>query len=546
MKITRRKLLGTAGVATVAVALPLPGCGDDAAPPMPDGGMPPVDAGMDAPVTPDGGPPDGGPAPATGPFRHGVASGDPLPDSVILWTRVTPEDPGMAGEVMVTWEIAPDATFATITAMGMITTNAARDFTVKHDATGLMPATTYYYRFSALGETSAIGRTRTAPMGSTARLRFAVASCSSYAWGYFHAYRAIAARADLDAVIHLGDYIYEYGTGGYGNVRPVDPPHETVSLEDYRRRYAHYRLDEELKEAHRQHPFITTWDDHESANNSWRDGAENHMPASEGTWMERKAAAAQAYAEWMPYREQKPEGKLWRTLQYGDLAEIVVMDTRIWGRDQEVSSMSDPRFMDASRTLLGADQETFVTNALGASAARWKLLAQQIVVAPFPIFFNSDAWDGYPGARDRLFDAIRPVDDVVVLTGDIHMSFAGDLPEDLATYNPMTGAGSIAVEMIVPGITSPGLGETLAPAFDEMIMDSAPHAKAWNVWKRGYMVLDITPERVQGAWQLFERVDRITADETTEFVVSTATGSRRTTVDTMAAPPPASPPPLAP
>lgn len=540
MKITRRRLLEAAGVAGIGAALPL-GCGDD-------DGTPRRDAGTDAGGALDAGMPDAGPPPATGAFRHGVASGDPLPTAVILWTRASHEDPATTDPIMVGWEIAIDPSFgaASLRGSGMFATNADRDFTVKIDATGLEPATTYYYRFTALGETSPIGRTRTAPMGAVSRLRFALASCSSYAHGFFHGYRSIAARADLDAVVHLGDYIYEYETGGYGNARPYDPPTEIVTLSDYRRRYAHYRLDPDLKEAHRQHPWITTWDDHESADNSWRDGANNHDPG-EGTWMDRKAAAAQAYAEWMPYREQTEAGKIWRSLRFGDLLELIVLDTRLWGRDMQVGGDMDPALTDPSRTLLGDDQETWLAGTLAASSAQWKMLAQQVVVAPFPVLFNADAWDGYPAARQRLFDAIRPLEDVVVLTGDIHMSFVGDVPEDLATYDPVTGMGSLAVEMIVPGITSPGLPMIVAPTVDDTIMMEAPHAKKWNVWKRGYVVLDVTPERAQGAWYLIPDVeDPTSADEALEFAASVATGTRRAVEDADAAPPPPSPPPLAP
>jgi len=541
MTITRRTILKTAGA--LGIAASIPGCGDDdAPPPMLDGGsdMGATDAGM-----PDANLPDAGPPP-TGPFRHGVASGDPLPDAVILWTRVTPEAPAGAGDVMVEWEVSTDPAFATLVTSGMFTTNIARDFTVKVDASGLSAGTTYYYRFRGLGETSAIGRTKTAPTGSVARLRFAVAACSSYAHGYFLGYREIAKRLDLDAVLHLGDYIYEYATGGYGNVRDYDPPTEIVSLGDYRRRYAHYRLDGDLREAHRQHPWITTWDDHETTNDAWRDGAENHQP-DEGSYADRKAAAAQAYSEWMPIRDQSDNSKIWRALVYGDLAEIVVLDSRRWGRDEQAAGVTDPSLTAPARQLLGADQEAFLSDRLTTTSAQWKLIAQQIVMAPFPLLLNTDAWDGYPAARTRFFDLLETnaIDDVIVLTGDIHMSIAGDLarnPTVPAEYNPATGMGSLAVEMVAPGITSPGLTERIARTLDSRIRTGAPHAKAWDLWQRGYYVLDLTPARAQGAWYLVPDIVLPVGDESFGFAVSTAAGTNHLVVDATPADGSAGPP----
>ncbi len=520
MKLTRRDILKAAGALGVAAAIP--GCGDDDAPANPDGGTP--DAGP-----PDAGPPDGGPPPPSGPFRHGVASGDPLADAVILWTRVTPEDPATAGDVVVQWELASDTAFATIVTSGMFTTNAARDFTVKVEATGLSAASTYYYRFTALSETSVIGRTKTAPTGSVAHLRFAVAACASYAHGYYLGYRGIGARLDLDAVLFLGDYIYEYGNGEYGSTRAADPTTECLTLSDYRRRYACHRLDADLREAHRQHPWITTWDDHEVADNSWSGGAENHQP-EEGSYADRKAAGQQAYSEWLPLRDQTDRAKIWRSFGYGNLADIIVLDSRHWARDEQATGVDDPTLASPTRQLLGADQEAWLTERLTTSTAQWKLVAQQVVMSPFALFFNTDAWDGYPAARTRLFDVLETnaLDDVVVLTGDIHMSIAGDLarnPTVPAEYDPLTGAGSLAVELVAPGISSPGLTRGIAMAQEALIRANAPQAKGWNLWQRGYFVLDLTPARAQGDWFLVPDVIRPTGAEAFGFGVSTATGA---------------------
>jgi alkaline phosphatase D len=231
---------------------------------------------------------DGEPGPE-GLFAHGVASGDPLPDAVVLWTRVSPEG---AGPLDVFWEVAPDEALADRVGAGWTATDGERDFTVKLDAAGLAPATPYFYRFRALGRTSRPGRTRTAPSGAVDRLRFGVVSCQRYTDGYYHAYRALAARPEIDAIIHLDDYIYE--DGAQGPVRPHDPPRELNALEDYRRRYAQYRSDPDLQAAHATFPFVTVWDDHESANNSWRDGSSSHDPATEGPWAELRVRAPSA------------------------------------------------------------------------------------------------------------------------------------------------------------------------------------------------------------------------------------------------------------
>lgn len=484
---------------------------------------------------------DAGPAP-TGPFQHGVASGDPWPESVILWTRVSEQ----TGSVSVAWEVSASPSFETLIASGTATTDDSRDYTVKVEATGLAPATTYYYRFTFGDVASPIGRTRTAPANEAevARLRFAVCSCASYAHGFFHVYRDIAARADLDAVLHLGDYIYEYGTGEYGDVREYDPPHEILTLDDYRRRYRHYRLDADLQEAHRQHPFITTWDDHESANNSYRDGAENHTESTEGRWADRLAAAAQAYREWLPFRETLEEGRLrlYRTLRYGDLADLVFLDTRIWDRDLQATGSDDPTLTSETRRLTGPTQLAWVSEELNASTARWKLVCQQVMMGQLKLALNTDQWDGYPAQREAFFDAIEgQVDDVVVLTGDIHSSWAHDLsrnPDDAEIYDPATGAGSMAVELVCPGVAAPGLTRAASELVAPMIASGMPHTKYFDGYQRGYIVLDLDASRAQGAWVHVEDVERVDGNTATiDGVVETATGTNHLrVVDTAAAP----------
>jgi alkaline phosphatase D len=503
---------------------------------------------------------DGTPGPETL-FAHGIASGDPLPDAVMLWTRVSVDG---GEDVDVAWEISLDAEFGSCTVSGSATASAARDFTVKVDATGLDAGTTYYYRFHALGRTSPVGRTRTAPSGNIARLRFAVVSCASLAHGFFHVYREISALADLDAVLHLGDYIYEYGSGQYGNVRDYEPAHEALTLEDYRTRHSQYKRDADLHELHRQHPIIAVWDDHETADNSYKDGASNHTEGVEGAWTDRKAAGQKAYSEWMPIRDQADPTKIWRELKYGSLVDLIMLDTRLWGRstvcpvdnmngcNSRVAGSAVP--FDPQRTILGDDQAAWLEERLSASQASWRLIGQQVMMAN--LLFNADTlanpddqWQGYQASRDRFLTFVKstPIDNVVVLTGDIHSSWAMDLvtsPTD-PSYDPATGKGSIAVEFVTPAVTSPGL-----PVGNDVV-DAArpfnPHIRWFDTSRRGYIVLDVTKERVQSAWHLFDDITMPgSAESAFAAAWSVADGTTHLTEDTSAAAARSDAPPLAP
>lgn len=433
-------------------------------------------------------------------FQHGVASGDPLPDGVILWTRVTPAG---SGQVDVYVEVATDPGFACVVTSGSLTVGPARDHTVKIDVTGLSPATTFYYRFHAQGRVSPVGRTRTAPVGVAERLAFGVCSCSNYASGYFHNYRALAERPDLDAVLHLGDYLYEYGSGGDRAHRPAK---EVVTLDEYRERHAQYKSDPDLQEAHRQHPFVAVWDDHETANNAWRGGAENHDPG-EGSWRDRAAAARRAYLEWMPVREGA-RGRLYRRLAYGDLVDLFVVDTRIEGRD--VQSPDPAVIWDEGRQLLGEAQEAWLVDGLTTSTARWKLIANQVVMCgwyldrdeqdrPTLIPASEDNWAGYAAARRRVLSAIADggVNGVVVLTGDVHSSWANEVPIDPADYDLDTGRGSVCVEAVCPGITSSGVG-----GLEEFLIRINPHIRWGNSGRRGFLVLTVEALRARADWFL--------------------------------------------
>ena len=480
-----------------------------------------------------------------GPFPHGVASGDPTASSVILWTRVTPHR--IDQTVSVAWRVARDLAMTDVVASGRERTSADADFTVKVDVTGLAPASYFFYEFEAFGATSIIGRTKTAPV-QTDRLRFGVVSCSNYQGGFFNAYARLSERDDLDAIIHLGDYLYEYGNGDdrYGpaagqlaSARDHQPASEMVTLVDYRLRHAGYKLDPDLRRLHQLYPWITTWDDHESTNNSHRDGAENHDPAIEGDWATRKAAAQRAYSEWMPIRTTDP-AKIYRTLRYGDLADVIVMDTRLDDRDPELGSTGtlilSPEVDDPDRRMISDAQRSMVFEALSRKDSTWKVVAQQVILGQWnaggaprlpdgadrPRFvlreggnaLNPDQWDGYPAERDRLFAHIREnaVENVVVLTGDVHTSWALDLardPYDPTTYNPVTGEGAIGVEFVAPSVTSANF-ESLGPAgvagFEAVTLADNPHVKFVDFDEHGYFILDLTPERAQADWYFVDTV----------------------------------------
>ncbi len=489
--LSRRDLLTAIG-ASAASGIASVGCSGDAPyiPPLPDASDP-TDASDS----------DGGPLLEDVDFLHGVASGDPLADRVILWTRVTPRG-GVPGSVEVRWEVSAALDFATLVASGSVVTTSARDYTVKVDAASLSPGTTYYYRFTVGATRSLVGRTRTTPVGPVDRLRLAVVSCASLAHGYFHIYRDIAERLDLDAVVHLGDYIYEYASGRYGNARPYDPPTETYSLSDYRRRHAQYKRDADVRAVHQQHPMVAIWDDHEFANNTWMGGSETPPPRGVN-WRDRKAAATQAYFEWMPVREQ-PEGRIWRRFSFGDLADLVMLDTRLWARPMPLPGGS-PGANDPRRTLLGDDQERWCFDSLGGSTAQWKVVGQQVRMSPLAPKYNTDTWEGFPAARDRFLQAIARmrIDDVAVLTGDIHTSWAMDLapdPFDRHEYDPRTGMGSVGVELITPGVTSPsGHPPEVEETIPGLLRDN-PHIRYGNGSQRGFILLDCTRERLQAEW----------------------------------------------
>ncbi|MFF9620826.1 alkaline phosphatase D family protein [Streptomyces griseosporeus] len=466
-------------------------------------------------------------------FLHGVASGDPLPDGILLWTRVTPTAEAIPGsgtgpDTPVEWVVARDRALTDIVAKGSVTATAASDHTVKADVRGLAPATDYFFRFSAGGTDSPTGRTRTAPASdaAVANLRFGVVSCANWEAGYFAPFRHLAARGDLDAWLHLGDYIYEYKSGEYAAggtvVRPHAPAHEILTLADYRTRHGKYKTDPDLQALHAVAPVVAIWDDHEFADNAWSGGAVNHTEGAEGAWSARQAAAKQAYFEWMPVRPAIA-GTTYRRLRFGKLADLSLLDLRSF-RSQQASTGSGS-VDDPERTLTGRAQLDWLKAGLAASDTTWRLVGNSVMIAPFAIgslsaellrplaellglpkeglAINTDQWDGYTDDRRELLAHLRShaIRNTVFLTGDIHMAWANDVPVDAGTY-PLSA--SAATEFVVTSMTSDNLNDyvkapegTISALASPLIRAANRHVHWVDTDRHGYGVLDITAERAQ-------------------------------------------------
>lgn len=477
-------------------------------------------------------------------FAHGVASGDPDHDSVVLWTRVTSAAPTLP----VRWTIATDPEFRSVVGEGEVTTSAERDYTVKAVAEGLAPDATYYYRFAVDDAQSGTGRTKTLPTGHVERFGIALASCTNYPFGYFNAYDAIARDEAIDLVVHTGDYIYEYGADEWGDAagaaigRPHDPPHEIVSLSDYRRRHAQYKSDAGSRAMHAAHPMVAFWDDHEVTNNPWTGGAGNHQPEDEGDWAARRDAALQAYFEWMPIRDPapgEPRYHYWRAYQFGDLASLITLETRHTGRDEQPAypdfdaiktSEDRERYVkeilgDPSRRMLSPKGEDHVRASLAASVAAgqpWRLIgspspmgrflmpdfvAAGIAEDQFPpdaeymipngrwnLPWYSDSWDGYPAAREAFYALAREAGahDLFVLTGDTHNFFANELRND--------AGGLVGVEIGTTGISSPGefrdvgFSPDLVERIDRIFVEGMNEVRWTESMHNGYVRIVFAPE----------------------------------------------------
>jgi phosphodiesterase/alkaline phosphatase D-like protein len=454
--------------------------------------------------------------------------------------------------------VARDAAFKTIVRRGAFTTGPERDYTVKIDVDGLSQGDVYHYYFIAGRTASQAGVTRTLPAAGTEDYRLAVVSCSNWPFGYFNAYREIAKRNDIDAVIHLGDYIYEYGRTGYGGTvgqqlgRTHEPPPEIVKLEDYRTRYAQYRSDPDLQAAHGAAPWFCTWDDHESANNSYADGAENHQAETEGGWTERKTAAVQCFLEWMPVRDPepgRPREAIFRKHDIGDLAMLFLFESRLIARGQDltidevglapenqtqaVADAITAKVNEPNRTMLGPEQEAWLAQGLKDSAVsgkKWQVLGNQVTMArvkmpdlaaglgpekyarvsegskrfwssaKYGLPWNLDSWSGFPAARERLYTSAKAANArLVTLTGDTHTGWANELRD--------AGGSRRGVEFGCTSVTSPGAGDNLP--FEELnwMMAEANDEVVWyNAFSKGFTLLTLKADEVEAQ---FIRVSNI-------------------------------------
>lgn len=493
-------------------------------------------------------------------FLHGVASGDPDSTSFVIWTRVS----NATGMTDIDWRVATDVNFQNVIANGTYSTDETRDYTVKIVIDDLSPGQDYFFQFHADGRPSPTGRTKTLPTGHVDRLVFAVATCSNYAFGYFNAYEAIAKDADIDLVVHLGDYIYEHGSDAYGGDtgrrigRNHEPAHEALTLPDYRQRFAQYKTDMGSKAMHARHPLIVIWDDHETANNPWMGGAANHQ-ADEGEWATRRAAALQAFYEWLPVRDPQDGGsreEYWRHYKFGDLASLITLEGRHTGRSKQVdiddylpgidSEFAAEDFIGKvvhapGRRLLSGDMEQFLAGELAESVGanrRWRIIGNQSVMArriaprlddpffaklgndldddannmldgltkhgEFGLPVDLDSWNGYPDARESFYQISKDAGarDLLVLAGDSH-SFWQNVLHD-------AGGESMGVELGATGITSPrsllALGQEGLTLFDKL---NAAHNEevVWTEGRyRGFIRLEIDHE---GAHADFVRVSNV-------------------------------------
>lgn len=486
---------------------------------------------------------------ATG-FTHNVASGEPGPDSMLLWTRYAPA--ASIDEVRLDAEIALDRDFARVVAGGSVRTGAYRDWTAKLTVDGLQPGTTYWYRFIAPdGGKSPVGRTRTLPVGDVDRFGLGVFSCSNLPMGWFNAYAHAAARDDLDLWLHVGDYLYENGIAAYKDQdlvagRYVMPAHdhEMVSLLDYRLRFACYRADSDLQRLHQMAPMIALWDDHEITNDSWEGGAQNHQPSSEGEWASRRAAAMQAYREWLPVSEEP-----WKAYPIGTLATLYRTESRVLARtrppaaelaeahragnpDAALRDFRDGAWRDPTATMLGTEQESWLAHELkrNVSASTWQMVGMATIIgrtlmpAGMPGWLRPEAgertvdkfkrdvrasrlglpmwmdrWDGYPAARTRLLRAAQRADaDLVMLSGDSHNAWAYSLAED---------GQPAGIEFAGHSVTSNGMEGQLGADPKEVacaFVATNPELAWADTRQRGYMMIGITPQRITGEW-LFMR-----------------------------------------
>ncbi|TOD68409.1 alkaline phosphatase D family protein [Vibrio parahaemolyticus] len=520
-------------------------------------------------------------------FEHGVASGDPTQTQVIIWTRVTIA----ASYVDVSWQVASDMEFSNVVQSGVFTTDTGRDFTVKVDVQNLNANSQYYYRFMVGEMMSEVGQTQTLPEDGVEKASMAVVSCANYPAGYFHVYREILnqhEQSPFDVVLHLGDYIYEYGTGGYASEdaaalgREPSKGAECITLDDYRKRYAQYRQDADLQALHAKLPMIAVWDDHELANDTWKNGAENHQD-DEGSFIDRRAAAAAAWTEWLPVRENTFSNMLiYRQFSFGNLVNLMMLDTRLVGRDKPLDyfSLSAPTMeaigglvaqsRSADRELLGTEQLAWLMKEFNTHDAKWNVLGQQVLMSrmelpssvmtamfqlftsteekkteallavntaitgyladpsadPISLPYNLDAWDGYYVEREKVYQLAKASSgNFVCLAGDTHNAWASELKD--VSNNP------IGVEFATSSVSSPGLEEYLAldPVAIAQMEYTLPHLVSELQWadikQRGFMRVTFTADAAQSTWYLVSTIK----DKKYQVTTKSASTTNGTTLD---------------
>ncbi len=498
-----------------------------------------------------------------GSFTHGVASGDPLANRVIIWTRFVPDSLLGLNSLDVVWEVALDKHFKDTYSSGVTLAHSNKDFIVKVDVEDLKPNKTYYYRFSVGQIKSAVGVTKTLAKRNVKKVRFAIATCANHPAGYFNAYAEISRqhkKAAYDALLHIGDYIYEYGMGEYASEHAIEldrvpsPAHECVTLSDYRKRYAQYRSDPDLQTLHAQMPFIHIWDDHEIADNTWKEGALNHQP-QEGEFIQRRKDAIQAFHEWLPIRDNMVEkGEIYRSFVFGDLVHLLMLDTRVTGRSKQLDysnySKSDPDaaydalqkdLYASDHHLLGAMQKKWIKKELAQHQTRWTTLGQQVLMTkmnvPFNLLlavmgakeakknntyfdpnivleaaknpsllmspYNLDAWDGYPRDREWLYSEIKKYNkSLVSFAGDTHNAWAGHLLDDKRN--------NVGIEFASHAIGSPGFDHYLPKSILQplaLLMPELIEDLEWtNLSDRGFMSVTFTEEEVTSDWIFIDSI----------------------------------------
>ena len=473
-------------------------------------------------------------------FAHGVASGDPRMDRVVIWTRVTGE-----GEPEVRWKVARDAGLSQVVAEGSSVAGPESDYTVHVDVQGLDADAVYHYRFESSGVRSPVGRTRTLPEHAE-RIRFAVCSCAKYNAGYFNAYGRIADHEDLNFVLHLGDYIYEVSnrppksqTPGANIGRPFFPDHECVTREDYRKRYAYYHLDSDVQRLHRTHPIISTVDDHEFGDGAWRGGTLEHLPERDGPWEERKRAALRARWEWLPLRPPDPAdpSRVWQRVGIGDLAEIFLLDTRS-RRDEPVGG---EQAAASGRTQLGTEQRDWLFQSLRSSKAGWRILANSSVLAqmwdddipelskealtklklinPEGTGPDPDQWDGYPEEQLALIRLLDELKDTLVLSGDVHVALAMDLKVDPDARRQEPASA----EFVISSLTSQNLDDKMgwerrsrSLELERAWIESSPNIHWCDLDSHGYLLMDVDRDRARADFMSVDTVLRPSKVETRE------------------------------